>query len=248
MKLLDGKSAFVTGGSRGIGRAICAAFAHEGCNVAFSFRSNDDAAAKVVQEIEDAGVQCLSFKGAVDDLEAMKAMFKQTAKSFGGLDILVNNAGIKRDGLFMMMSEDNWNDVISTNLKGVFYCCREAAKLMMRKKRGAMVNLTSLTGVMGQPGQANYAASKGGVIAFTKATAKELASYGIRVNGVAPGFVSTDMLEDVPDDVLNSNKHLIPLGRFAASEEIASTVLFLASDMSAYITGEIINVNGGLYM
>lgn len=248
MSLLNDKCAFVTGGSRGIGRAICETFAKEGANIAFNYSSNDSAAEEVQAAIQGYGVQCLKFKAPVDEVGAVRDMFKETMSTFGRLDILVNNAGIKRDGFLMMMSDDNWNDVISTNLKGVFYCSREAAKLMMRKKTGAIVNIASLTGVMGQPGQANYAASKAGVIGFSKAIAKELAKYNIRVNCVAPGFVETDMLTDVPEQVLEGNRSVVPLARFGTSSEVANAALFLASDMSSYVTGDLINVNGGLYM
>ncbi len=248
MGLLEGKKAFITGGSRGIGKAICTVFAREGADIAFNYQSNDEAASQVVEGIKHYGRTCLSFKGAVDDLNAVRHMFREASKVFGGLDILVNNAGIKRDGFFIMMAEEAWNDVMSVNLKGIFYCSREAAKVMMRKKSGKVVNISSLTGEIGQPGQANYAASKGGVIAFTKSVAKELATYGIRVNAVTPGFIQTEMLDGVPHEILESNKSLIPLRRLGNPDEVAAVALFLASDLSSYITGEVIKVNGGLYM
>ena len=248
MSLLENKCVFVTGGSRGIGRAICETFAGEGADIAFNYNSDDAAAGQVRAAIEAHGVRCLGFKASVNEVGAVRDMFKETQAAFGRLDVLVNNAGIKRDGFFMTMSDDHWNDVISTNLKGVFYCSREAAKLMMRRKTGAIVNITSLTGVMGQPGQANYAASKAGVIGFSKSIAKELARYNIRVNCVAPGFVETDMLTDVPEQVLADNRSVVPLARFGTSGEVADVALFLASDLSSYVTGDVINVNGGLYM
>lgn len=246
--LLEGKKVFVTGGSRGIGKSICTVFAQYGADIAFNYHSTDEKAAEVLDIIDQSGRRGLKFKGSVDDLQAVRIMFKETAKEFGGLDILVNNAGTKRDGFFIMMSDDAWNEVLSVNLKGVFYCCREAAKIMMRKKSGAIINISSLTGEIGQPGQANYAASKGGVISFTKSIAKELAKSSIRVNCITPGFIETEMLYDVPDNILESNKESIPLKRFGSAEEVANTALFLASDLSAYITGEVVKVNGGLFM
>ncbi len=248
MALLEGKSAFVTGGGRGIGRAVCIAFAQEGADIAFNYASNDQAASALMAEVKQLGRQCHAYKVSVDDADAVQEMFREVAKRLGGLDVLVNNAGIKRDGFMLMMSTTHWDDVIAVNLKGVFNCCREAAKIMMRRKVGSIVNMSSLSGVMGQPGQVNYAASKGGVLALTKSAAKELASYGIRVNAIAPGFIETDMLSGVPENILKANKELIPLRRLGQAEEIAKVAVFLASDWSSYMTGAVLNVNGGLYM
>jgi 3-oxoacyl-[acyl-carrier protein] reductase len=175
-------------------------------------------------------------------------MFRTAIDTLGGLDILVSNAGITRDGLLGMMDDDAWNVVVDTNLKGTFYCCREAVRWMLRKRAGAIVNMSSLSGLMGQPGQTNYAASKGGIIAFTKSLAKEVAEKGIRVNAVAPGFIETEMIGTVADKVLEHNRANIPMRRFGAPEEVANTVVFLASDWARYITGEVINISGGLYM
>jgi len=248
LALLEGKSAFVTGGGRGIGRAVCIAFAQEGADIAFNYASNDQAASALMAEVKQLGRQCHAYKVSVDDADAVQEMFREVAKRLGGLDVLVNNAGIKRDGFMLMMSTTHWDDVIAVNLKGVFNCCREAAKIMMRRKVGSIVNMSSLSGVMGQPGQVNYAASKGGVLALTKSAAKELASYGIRVNAIAPGFIETDMLSGVPENILKANKELIPLRRLGQAEEIAKVAVFLASDWSSYMTGAVLNVNGGLYM
>lgn len=248
MELLEGKKVFITGGSRGIGKSICIMFAREGADIAFNYHKDEDAASQVVNSVKQYGRKCLSFKAPIDDLNAVTAMFKETSNVLGGLDVLVNNAGIKRDGLLIMMSDDTWNDVISVNLKGMFYCCRAAAKLMLRNKSGVIVNISSLTGEIGLAGQANYAASKGGVIAFTKAIAKELAAFGIRVNGVSPGFIETEMLSSVSRKILDTYKNSIPLQRVGSPDEVAATALFLASNLSTYITGEIIKVNGGLYM
>jgi len=246
--LLEGKKVFVTGGTRGIGKAICTLFAQQGADIAFNYHSNEQAAAQVQAEIESLGRRCISFKASISDLPAVRQMFKDGAKFLGGLDILVNNAGIKKDGFAAMMAEQDWVNVIDTNLKGSFYCCREAIKLMLRKKTGTIINMSSLSGVMGQAAQANYAASKGGLIALTKSLAKELADKNIRVNAIAPGFIETEMVEDIPEKIIESNLAVIPLKRFGKSVEIATVALFLASDLSTYITGEVINVNGGLYM
>lgn len=248
MELLKDKVAVVTGGTRGIGKQICLEFASQGANVVFNYVNNVDAAAEVVSQIEEMGQKALALQGSVDEPAFIKEMFQKVNKEFGQLDILVNNAGITRDGFVIMMDQEKWDNVISTNLNGCFYCCREGAKLMMRKKKGVIVNMSSLTGVMGQPGQANYAASKGGVIGFTKSIAKEFGAYGIRVNALAPGFIKTEMVDAIPDEVAKKNLDLIVQNRFGSVDEVAKVALFLASPMSSYITGEIINVNGGLYM
>jgi 3-oxoacyl-[acyl-carrier protein] reductase len=248
MALLEGKSAFVTGGARGIGRAVCIALAREGADIAFNYVSNDRAASELMAEVKRLGRQCDAYKVSVDDADAVRGMFRQAAERLGGLDVLVNNAGIKRDGFMLMMSDAHWDDVIAVNLKGVFNCCREAAKIMMRKKIGSIINMSSLSGVMGQPGQVNYAASKGGILALTKSAAKELAGYGIRVNAIAPGFIETDMLSGVPENILEANRERIALRRWGQADEVAKVAVFLASDWSSYITGDVLNVNGGLYM
>lgn len=245
--LLAGRTAFVTGGSRGIGRAICLGFAAHGADVAFNFQHNVDAAQAVREAVEARGRRCLTFQASVGDREAVARMLRETQGAFGGLDILVNNAGIARDGLMAMMTDAAWAEVIETNLTGAFYCSRVAVKLMMRKKAGAIVNIASLTGAMGQPGQANYAASKGGLIGFTKALAAELAGQGIRVNAVVPGFIETEMLGGMQPEVLQRNRETIPMGRFGTAEEVANAALFLASDLASYVTGAALHVNGGLY-
>ena len=246
--LLAGKKVFITGGTRGIGRAICTLFAQQGADIAFNYKSNEQAAAEIQTEIEALGRRCISFKASVSDLPAVRQMFKEGSKFLGGLDILVNNASIKKDGFAAMIPEQDWVDVIDTNLKGSFYCCREGIKLMLRKKTGVIINLTSLSGIIGNIGQAHYAASKGGLIALTKTLAKELAEKNIRVNGIAPGLIKTDMIENIPEKILESHLTALPMKRFGESIEVATVALFLASDLSTYMTGEVINVNGGLYM
>ena len=244
----NGKVAFVTGGSRGIGRAIALRLAQAGYDIGFSYCSSDVDAASLEAEVQGLGVRCAVYQASVDDSLAVRNMLMDAGKIFGQLDVLVNNAGLKSDGLAMTMRDEDWNKVIQVDLSGCFFCCREAVKLMMRKKSGSIVNISSLSGLMGQPGQCNYSAAKGGMNAFTKALAKEMAAYGIRVNAIAPGFIETDMIADVPQKVLEANKALIPMRRFGSTDEVASLALYLASGEAGYITGEIISVNGGLYM
>ena len=246
-RLLDGRAVFVTGGSRGIGRAICLRFAEQGADIAFNFQRNQEAAEAVKAAVEERGRRCLAFQASVSDREAVSTMLRETQSAFGGLDVLVNNAGITRDGLMAMMGDTAWGEVIDTNLTGAFYCSRVAVKLMLRKKAGAIVNVSSLTGAMGQPGQANYAASKGGLIGFTTALGAELAGQGIRVNAVVPGFIDTEMLGGMQSEVLERNREAIPMRRFGTAEEVAGVALFLASDLASYVTGTTVHVNGGLY-
>lgn len=246
--LLDGKAALVTGASRGIGRAIALRLASEGAKVAINFAGNQKAAEEVKSEIEANGGEAILVQANVADPAAVEAMFAKVVEAFGTVDILVNNAGITRDGLLLRMKDEDFEAVIDTNLKGVFYCTKAAAKLMMKKRSGRIVNMSSVVGLIGNAGQTNYAASKAGVLGFSKSAAKELAARGITVNMVAPGFIDTDMTAVLADKVKEAMVKEIPLRRMGRSEDVANAVLFLVSDCSSYITGQVINVDGGMVM
>ena len=246
--LLDGKCALVTGASRGIGRAVALKLASEGAKVALNYAGNEAAADAVKQEIEAAGGEAILVKADVANEAAVQDMVQKTADAFGRIDILVNNAGITRDGLLARMKEEDWDAVLSTNLKGVFLTTKAAAKLMMKQRAGRIVNMASVVGVTGNAGQANYSAAKAGVIGFTKTIAKELASRGITANAVAPGFIDTDMTSGLPDKAKEAALSGIPLGRMGTPEDIAAAVLFLVSDQASYITGQVLNVDGGMVM
>ncbi len=246
--LLDGKCALVTGASRGIGRAVALKFASEGAKVALNFAGNEAAANEVRQEIEAAGGQAILVKADVADEAAVQDMVQKTADAFGRIDILVNNAGITRDGLLARMKEEDWDAVLSTNLKGVFLTTKAVAKLMMKQRAGRIVNMASVVGVSGNAGQANYSAAKAGVIGFTKTIARELASRGVTANAVAPGFIATDMTSVLSDKAKEAALTGIPLGRMGTPEDVAAAVLFLVSDQSSYITGQVLHVDGGMVM
>lgn len=245
---LEGKKALVTGASRGIGRAIALALAAEGADIAVNYAGNQAAAEAVSAEIEAMGRKAIIIQADISSNEAATAMVEQVAKEFGRVDILVNNAGITRDGLLMRMKEADWDAVLTTNLKGVFNCTKAAIKYMMKQKAGHIVNISSVVGVNGNAGQANYAAAKAGVIGFTKATAKELAARGITVNAVAPGFIQTDMTAVLNEKQVEAMQATIPLKRLGEPEDIAKAVVFLASDDANYITGQTLNVDGGMVM
>ena len=246
--LLDERIAIVTGGSRGIGRSIALELANRGASVVVNYVKNSQAADEVVDEIQMGGGKAQAFQSDVANFQQAQNLIKFTIDTFGGLDILVNNAGITRDTLIMMMSENDWDDVINTNLKGTFNCSKAAVRHMMRKRSGRIINISSVAGQIGNAGQTNYTASKAGQIGFTKALAREIASRNITVNGIAAGFVETDIWQGVPDEARELVMSLIPLGRKGEAEEIAYAVAFLASDQASYITGQIIGVDGGMAM
>ena len=244
----EGKVALVTGASRGIGRAIALALAAEGADVAVNYAGSEAAAKEVAAEIEAMGRKAFVIQADIASTEASTAMVDAVVKEFGRVDVLVNNAGITRDGLLMRMKEEDWDAVITTNLKGVFNCTKAAIKYIMKQKSGNIVNISSIVGVMGNAGQANYCAAKAGVIGFTKATAKEVAARGIRVNAIAPGFIKTDMTSVLSEKVVEAMLAGIPLNRLGETEDIAKAVLFLASSDANYITGQTLHVDGGMVM
>ena len=246
--LLDGKTALVTGASRGIGRAIALCLAAEGARVAINYAGNVKAAEEVKASVEAAGGTAILCQADIADSAAVEAMIADVVKEFGAIDILVNNAGITRDTLLMRMKDEDFAKVLDTNLKGVFYCTKAVSKLMMKKRSGRIVNMASVVGLVGNAGQTNYAAAKAGVIGFSKSAAKELASRGIMVNVVAPGFIGTDMTAGLPESVKEKMLTDIPLGRMGEAEDVANAVLFLASDQASYITGQVVNVDGGMVM
>ena len=246
MNEFNEKVAVVTGGSRGIGRAVALMLAENGAHVAFNFLSNKEKADALVKEIEAKGVQCVASQVDVRDFEAVKNWIAEVKEKLGGLDFLINNAGIVRDKPLMMMLEEDWKDVLGTNLDGTFNVTRACIVTFLKQRRGNIVNVSSLSGLIGLPGQTNYSASKGGMNAFTKALAKETAAYGVRVNAVAPGFIETEMVTSIEPEQLEKIKNTVPLARFGQAEEVAGVVKFLLSEKSSYIIGQIIQMDGGL--
>jgi 3-oxoacyl-[acyl-carrier protein] reductase len=243
---LKDRVALVTGASRGIGKATALALATEGAKVVVNYASSSNAAEEVVKEITEAGGEAIALQADVSQVEQVDHLIKQTLDKFGRIDILVNNAGITKDTLLLRMKPEEWQAVIDLNLTGVFLCTRAVSKIMLKQKAGRIINITSVAGQMGNPGQANYSAAKAGVIGFTKTVAKELATRGVTVNAVAPGFIETDMTNDLKSDEIIK---FIPLGRYGKPEEIAGMIRFLAADpAAAYITGQVFNVDGGMVM
>ena len=245
---LTGKAALVTGGSRGIGKAIALRLARQGADIAFSYRGNAEAAKATAAEIESIGTKALAIQGDVKDPESAEAVVKAALDAFGKVDILVNNAGITRDDLIMRMTEEAWREVLETNLFGAFWMTKAVTRPMLKARAGRIVNITSVSGQAGQMGQANYSSAKAGLIGLTKATARELASRGITANAVAPGFVLTELTQNLPEALQAELIARTPLGRFGTVEEIADAVAFLASDEARYITGQVLAVDGGLVM
>ncbi|WKZ57335.1 MAG: 3-oxoacyl-[acyl-carrier-protein] reductase [Bdellovibrionota bacterium] len=245
---IEGRVALVTGGSRGIGRAISVALAQAGATVWVNYQSNAGAAEETVALCEQTGGKARAIHFNVGESAAVDAGISHVIEESGGIDILINNAGISHDGLVIRLKDEDWSRTMRVNLDGAFYCARAVAKTMMKARRGRIVNMSSIVGEMGNPGQVPYVASKAGLIGLTKALAKELASRGITVNAITPGFIDTDMTAALPEKVREQYLQEIPLGRFGSPDEVAQLVLFLASDMSSYITGQVVGINGGLYM
>ena len=246
--MLKGKTAVITGSGRGIGKSIALKLASHGANIVINDIPSSDYEDETCEEVKKLGVECIVVKGDVRNTEDVQKLVSETMDKFGHIDIFVNNAGITRDGLMIRMSEDDWDLVMDINLKGAFNCIKAVARPMMKQRSGAIINMASIVGVMGNPGQANYVASKAGLIGLTKTTAKEFASRGIRCNAVAPGFIRSAMTDVLSNDVKKKYLDSIPLGEFGETENIADVVAFLASDMSKYVTGQVINVDGGLVM
>jgi 3-oxoacyl-[acyl-carrier protein] reductase len=245
---LDERVAIVTGASRGIGRSIALEMAQRGASVVVNYNSSPQAAEEVVAQIQSQGGKAQAFQADVSDFKQAQDLVKAAINAYGGLDILVNNAGITRDTLIMMMSEEDWDRVIDINLKSTFNCSKAAVRHMMRKRYGRIINITSVAGEMGNPGQTNYSASKAGQIGFTKALAREVAARNITVNAIAAGYIDTDIWADVPEEARQAALSIIPLGRKGLPKEIAYGVAFLASDQAAYITGQVLGIDGGMAM
>ena len=248
MKLLEGKTALITGAARGIGKAIALKFASEGCNIAFTDLNIDDNALKTQSEIESYGVKAKGYASNAANFEETHKVVEEIAKEFGRIDILVNNAGITKDTLIMRMSDSDFEDVLRVNAFGAFYMMREVSRVMLKARRGRIINISSVVGLTGNAGQVNYSASKAAVIGMTKSLARELASRKITVNAVAPGFIATEMIEAIPEEKRKAYVEQIPLKRFGSADEVANIVSALASDQFAYVTGQVICVDGGMAM
>lgn len=246
MKLLEGKTAIITGGSRGIGKGIAEVFATHGANVAFTYSSSSEAALELEAELKNHGVQAKAYQSNAADYAACETLVKQVLEDFGGVSVLVNNAGITKDNLLMRMSEEDFDRVIEVNLKSVFNMTKAIQRTFLKQRQGSIINMSSVVGVKGNAGQANYAASKAGIIGFSKSVALELGSRSIRCNVIAPGFIETEMTAKLDPDTVQGWRNAIPLKRGGQPEDIANACVFLASEMSAYITGQVIHVDGGM--
>lgn len=246
MKLLEGKVVLITGATRGIGKAIAEKCAEHGANIAFTYASSAQKANELETVLKNAGIEAKGFQSDASDFEAAQQLVDEVVKNFGTIDVLINNAGITRDGLLMRMTEDQWDEVIRTNLKSVFNLTKAAMRTMLKARSGSIINMSSVVGVKGNAGQANYAASKAGILGFTKSVALEIGSRNVRCNAIAPGFIETEMTGALDENVVNEWRQAIPLKRGGTPEDVANLCLFLASDMSAYITGQTINVDGGM--
>ena len=246
MSLLTGKTAIITGGSRGIGKGIVETFAKQGANVAFTYLSSEAAAQQFETELNAMGIKAKAYKSDASDYAQAQSLIEQVIEDFGSVEVLINNAGVTKDNLMLRMSEDDWDKVMNINLKSAFNLTKAVIKPMMKQRLGSIVNISSVVGVSGNAGQANYAASKAGMLGFTKSIAKELGSRNIRCNAIAPGFIATEMTEELADDVRDAYLANIPMKRFGTPEEVANACVYLASDLSAYVSGQTINVCGAL--
>lgn len=246
--MLKGKTAVVTGASRGIGRAIAIKFAKLGANIVVNYRNSYEAVQEVVKEIQDMGATALAVQCDISNFKDVESMMKKTMEQFGSIDILVNNAGITKDGLLMRMKEEEFDSVIDINLKGAFNCTRHVAAIMLKQRSGRIINISSVSGLTGNAGQVNYSSAKAGILGMTKSVAKELAGRNVTCNAVAPGYIQTDMTQGLADNVKESIMNAIPLKRLGTPEDVANSVVFLASEEAAYITGQVINVDGGMVM
>lgn len=246
MNLLEGKTALITGASKGIGRKIAEKFAEHGANVAFTYLSSVEKGEALESELQSFGTKVKGYRSDASKFEEAEKLIADIVAEFGTLDIVVNNAGITKDGLLMRMSEENWDDVLNVNLKSVFNVTKAASKIMMKNRKGVFINMSSVVGIQGNAGQANYAASKAGIIGFSKSVAKELGSRNIRTNVVAPGFIRTEMTDGLDPKVVEGWAQAIPLKRAGEAEDVANLCVFLGSDMSSYITGQVIPVDGGM--
>jgi len=247
MGLLEGKTAVITGGSKGIGRAIATKYAQEGANVAFTYLSSEEKALALEQELTSFGIKAKAYKSDASQYTAAEQLIKDVIGEFGSFDILINNAGITKDGLLMRMSEEQWDQVIEVNLKSSFNLTKAALRPLMKKRAGSIINISSIVGVRGNAGQANYAASKSGMIGFTKSVALEIGSRGVRSNAIAPGFIATEMTEKLDDKMIKEWEDGIPLKRVGQVEDVANAAVFFGSDMSSYVTGQVLLVDGGMH-
>ena len=246
MKLLEGKTVIITGASRGIGKGIAEVFAQQGANIAFTYRSSDEKAKALEEELSANGCKAKGYKSDASDFDAAQKLAADVLEEFGSIDVLVNNAGITKDGLLMRMSEDDFDSVMDINMKSVFNMTKAVLRPMLKQRKGSIINMSSVVGVKGNAGQANYSASKAAINGFTKSTALELGSRNIRCNSIAPGFIETEMTEALEEEQINEWRNSIPLKRGGTTEDIANATLFLASDMSAYVTGQVLHVCGGM--